>query len=302
VRSALRQKVSRERVGIELEGCFNGPRPVEAVQHLLRLQLFQEVFTVSPGTPAAVRDTYPDLCTQCLQALHAVVQSPASACPVLSTEDRKMLYLAALLLPLKDLPGAPVKGKHVALTASIIRDSLKWRVKDVEVVAVLHADAQQLLEVSRKLRDECEQGARAAKVQRREQQPGGDPDTLMVSSPPELDFQLASPEARVALGQCIRRLKHHWPMGALLAPITELPCASLGQRETLGSSAATAGGSREIDLAAAALVPSTLFAAAMHLGLEDCWQWKGLVNGATAMQVRLGKWWWCAFLDLERDP
>jgi tRNA nucleotidyltransferase/poly(A) polymerase len=41
VRTALRDKVSKERVGTEVEGMLKGQDPVEAMRHLLRMRLFE---------------------------------------------------------------------------------------------------------------------------------------------------------------------------------------------------------------------------------------------------------------------
>lgn len=65
----------------------------------------------------------------------------------LSNEDRRALLLAALLLPLRQLQAAGAKGKPGPASAAIIRDSLKWRNKDVDSTAALHEAAPELLKL-----------------------------------------------------------------------------------------------------------------------------------------------------------
>lgn len=61
----------------------------------------------------------------------------AAHSPDLDKDDRRLFLLAALLLPLRRCTHT-VKGKQVPVSSAIIRDSLKWRVKDIEGVAALH--------------------------------------------------------------------------------------------------------------------------------------------------------------------
>ena len=48
VRIALRDKVSKERVGTEVEGMLKSQDPVEAMRHLLRMRLFEVRVRVRP--------------------------------------------------------------------------------------------------------------------------------------------------------------------------------------------------------------------------------------------------------------
>lgn len=71
----------------------------------------------------------------------------------LSVEERRMLLLAALLLPLRRLT-YPGKGtKQAPASAYVIRESLKWRGKDVDVVGLLHTHAAELAAVHAQLQD-----------------------------------------------------------------------------------------------------------------------------------------------------
>jgi len=66
VRTALQEKVSRERIGDELRGMFDGPNPVQAMRHLANLRLFPTVFTLPKDASAA--DGHAELCVKTLEA------------------------------------------------------------------------------------------------------------------------------------------------------------------------------------------------------------------------------------------
>lgn len=73
-----------------------------------------------------------------------------SRCLQLSVEERRLLLLAALLLPLRKLT-YKVKAKQAAASSYIIRESIKWRTKDVDGTALLHAQVEELAAVHREL-------------------------------------------------------------------------------------------------------------------------------------------------------
>lgn len=62
-----------------------------------------------------------------------------------SEEGRRLALLAALLLPLR---AAEVEGGKLSLPAHIILNAIKWKRKDAEAVATLHAAAPELLLIS----------------------------------------------------------------------------------------------------------------------------------------------------------
>jgi hypothetical protein len=106
----------------------------------------------------------------------------------------------------------------------------------------------------------------------------------------------SSPEqTRVQFGRTIRQLKHHWKLGVLLAPLLQLPAATpLGVEPAAAAAdepaaAAAAGGSvgsRNAEGQVQQQVDAVqgLLAAAAGFGLEDCWQWKPLLDGKQVCQ------------------
>lgn len=75
-------------------------------------------------------------------------------CPLqLSVEARRLLLISALLLPLRQLAVHAGKAhKPLPAASHIVRESIKWRVKEAEGVEILGAAAPQLLQVAEQLR------------------------------------------------------------------------------------------------------------------------------------------------------
>ncbi|KAI3436201.1 hypothetical protein D9Q98_002255 [Chlorella vulgaris] len=264
VREALAHKVSRERVGSELEGMFHGADPLTALRLLHRLRIFAAVFLLPPSAAAAVSEVTFGAAASAL-ALAALAEMQAWQHPEagFDQEARRRCLLAAVLLPVAGLQVPAAKGKRVSAAAHVVRESLKWRAKDGEAVDALHEAAPQLVAIYRQLR--------------------GQPDG--VPAPEEL---------RVRLGQVIRRLKQLWPAGCVTA-------ALLHDHPDLGASV---DGEQPLAAAAAAADPrgppaegepdaeatqrrldfcETLLGAATAYGIDGCWQWKPLLDGKQVM-------------------
>lgn len=119
-----------------------------------------------------------------------------------------------------------------------------------------------------------------------------------------------SEQLRIQLGRAIRQLKAHWKLGAVLVPLLQLPAAappgvepgsaeeapggdssspSATAAEGGGGSAADAGGAEgggagglareqeQVQQQQAAV--QLLVSAAEGFGLQECWQWKPLLDG-----------------------
>lgn len=116
-------------------------------------------------------------------------------------------------------------------------------------------------------------------------------------------------EARIQAGRAIRQLKAHWKLGVVLVPLLELPAAaalgldsarSSGTTGTSPSAAAAGAASQQEgdDLSQAQLMQHMnavqgLLSVVAGFGLEECWQWKPLLDGK---QVRFAcgvcQVWW----------
>jgi len=262
--AALASKVSKERVGTELEGMIQGPDPVGAVMLLDRLGLFTTVFALpEPQANLLPKAEVSRTSVACARAA-AALSSELDLC--LEAEERRFLMLAALLLPLRGVTVDGAKNKPVAATVHIVRDSIKWRTKDADTVQVLHEAAQELAAVAAHL-------------------PASSDDHAL----------------RVALGGAIRKLKQHWRLGVVLAsllsmrgaaPLSEAAAQASGLGTPLDSSGGGSGeahaGTHELSAAAhGARVESAraVLSAVAAFGLEDCWQWKPLLDGKQVMSL-----------------
>ncbi|PNH11388.1 CCA tRNA nucleotidyltransferase, mitochondrial [Tetrabaena socialis] len=263
VRVALASKISKERIGTELEGMFNGPAPVEAVRLLQSLGLFPAVFALPPPLDARLGTGYGAACCSTMAAADGVVRGLGLQ---LDKEERRFLLLAALLLPLRALQHSPPKGKPVPATAAIIRDSLKWRVKDIDMTAVLHDTAAELAAAHAVL-----QGGEAAAAATAAE--GGARDVRMI------------------LGHAIRKLKQHWKLGVVLATVLRMRAAAPLPADGSGAApgrGGAAGEGEELGEAAAGArleMARELVAAVEAYGLGECWSWKPLMDGKKVMAL-----------------
>eukprot|EP00239_Pterosperma_sp_CCMP1384_P002298 CAMPEP_0197846662 /NCGR_PEP_ID=MMETSP1438-20131217/3993_1 /TAXON_ID=1461541 /ORGANISM="Pterosperma sp., Strain CCMP1384" /LENGTH=524 /DNA_ID=CAMNT_0043458383 /DNA_START=487 /DNA_END=2058 /DNA_ORIENTATION=- len=276
VRAALRDKVSRERVGVELEGMIKSAAPVFAVQQLIRLRHFNSVFPIPAN--ASLPETI-DCAPSCLAAMQTVGDVLTSL-PTewLSDEERRICLLAALLLPLRDVNVSLKKGKQGPLAAYIIKESLKIRSKDADLVAVVHSCAVGFASI-----------AAALSVD-------GAPRTL--ESTGSGDYP---EEYRVEIGKMMKSIQGNWRIALPLAAIMDSPCAASLMEETSNGLVALdrAGSSTEphrasdqkllgehcdIQRQRRANLCRNIEEVVRLMELQDAWSIKPLMNGKEIMQ------------------
>lgn len=138
VQDALRQKVSRERVGIELDGMLSGPAPHRSLCFITFLGLFLPTF--DPGIQLPPNTDWQ--CAYCSHILNELLNRVGSCTsePAFNDDSLRLLRLAAYLLPLKELQVASGKRKRQTwLSDAIVRNSLKLKAKDAEAMPHLHS-------------------------------------------------------------------------------------------------------------------------------------------------------------------
>lgn len=151
---ALRTRISRERVGIELEKMLKGPDPHESITLINALDLYPHIFSVNPTTvlapssaplaqdvtktpaycPAPHATSTSRLAADTLRALlpsgllashlHPTIHSHLATSDTASKSRLKHLWLACALVPCR---GGIVKEKkkEIPLTEAVIREGLK---------------------------------------------------------------------------------------------------------------------------------------------------------------------------------
>jgi len=102
VRKALSDKVSKERVGTELEGMIQGPAPVKAMRLLESLDLFSTVFSIPEDLSYTSRfkTAFAMSCVNCMEAAYGLSTDLGLS---LDKEDSRFLLMSSLLIPLRHL-------------------------------------------------------------------------------------------------------------------------------------------------------------------------------------------------------
>ncbi|KAI9756045.1 MAG: phosphatidylinositol-3,5-bisphosphate 5-phosphatase [Chaenotheca gracillima] len=154
IRETLRVKISRERVGIEIEKMLRGNNPLAALSLIRRLNLYFTVFSSPEDTNYSETElgSWMPIC----DLFHAVVSTNESSQDgeVLSTirrlavrtdEEEYNCWILAALLPWADAPNPPSKpGKKLAPPKIVLvaREGLKApnKVTNVLASAVEHAN------------------------------------------------------------------------------------------------------------------------------------------------------------------
>lgn len=271
VRDMLGHKVSRERIGTELEGMIKGPDPLMALDLLRTMGLFEAVFEVHPSAdedvPAAFAEAGSTLgktaCT--MLANWADVFRGHDGLDIESADTKRQTILGALLLPLRHGRVPYNKNKMQSMATHIVRDSLKWKAKDAEMIDLMHEVAPKLVSAYVSL----SKGNRDAAL-------------------------------RIQLGRCVKKLKHMWPSGVFLScllcseqakPIgiqeAVEEVVSWGSEEAVdelvNNSMLSASLQERTDLSAQLEMCETLESAIRDFGVHTAWQWKPLLNGKEVM-------------------
>lgn len=273
VRDMLGHKVSRERIGTELEGMFKGPDPVRAVDLLKNLGLFEAVFEVHPSaSDSMLTEEFARAGANLFAAALEIWDSTeiASASRTAEKDDgsgleepKRQMMVAALLLPLRSTRIKSAKGKPLSMSSHIIRDSLKWKAKDAEAVDALHAVAPRLAQVYHRLSSGDGEAATSA----------------------------AQDSVVIELGRCMRDLKTLFVPGMVMASLVASPEATpLGvdpslvedHVATLKSSTNNSDGS---SLEGRLEMCKALLNAVDRFELNSCWAWKPVLDGKRVMGI-----------------
>ncbi|CAI5471652.1 unnamed protein product [Closterium sp. Yama58-4] len=217
VRTALGNKVSKERIGKEVELMLKSRDPYAAISLVVDLNLFPTVFPL-PHAPSHTVDVPPDdelpgLCEASFAAtctrLHQWEQHLPQALIDHSSDLSVGLLLAALLMPLRHAHYLDKKKKEVPFAQHIVLDSLKLKRAYADMVVLLHAAADDFAALAPLLATAGAEGAGAAAGG-----VGGTARALTLISPPHEEFR-GNP--RVLAGKLLRKVKGCWPSAVLLA-------------------------------------------------------------------------------------
>ncbi|SPT17084.1 unnamed protein product [Triticum aestivum] len=146
VKLNLRSKISRERIGQEVDHMMSGKYPVDAMCHIRDLGLFYIVFAFPEKTVPPVLDKHDWLCVSHIEAAWNLAQS--IGCSVFrggsgsmsQDEQRRLCMYSALFTPVRNM----VYTKKKEVVRYIIGNSLKLNGSDAEArtrMTPSHSDA-----------------------------------------------------------------------------------------------------------------------------------------------------------------
>ncbi|KAJ6693629.1 hypothetical protein OIU85_004410 [Salix viminalis] len=255
VKNALAAKVSKERVGTEVDLMISGNQPVKAMTYIADLTLFWVVFTLHPKVEPTVSEECQRLCVAYLDAAWNLIQLIGGSS--FTGEQRRLCLYAALFLPFRDTIYKDGKGKKVPVVNYIFRDSLKQKASDPETVIKIHRSLEKFLTLIPLLTS------------------NDDTQPAEVDMGMELFDVPITSKLRVATGFLLLEVKEFWRAGLLLSTLL-YPSDTDSTQDFLEKQF-------ELDRR------RDLFKAAedsiVNLGLEKVWDLKPLVNGKDIMNV-----------------
>lgn len=278
VLKALEHKVSRERIGTEVEGMIRGPNVARAIRLLERHGVLSVVVGIDAmndvTSPVAAASSSPASASYSrsmsstgaaaveeLQELLSALPPSFSASDI-STDTKKAAYLAALLLGVRQFSYAGPKKKRCPLAQGVILEKMKLSKKDAEAVVTVHESLPEMFALLRRITSVASRFVATE---------ADDP-----SSP-----SLSEGDTRREAGLLIRKLKGNWISALLTAPLMAQANASDGQQQGADGNEPTPSAGVSITEWAAACAEFRV--AIEAAGLAEAWSIKPLLSGKEVM-------------------
>jgi len=298
VHHSLHIKVSRERVGKELEGMLTGKgaKPGRALDLITELKLAGSVFCFPPkdvkvsgtvlgheyvGTEeelAHLREigweearALLQLLPQAMEAhndeLHKIEEDQTHASNTTSSNNKheppsvvdiRLLHLAVFLLPFRHLLYIDKKGKEQSVVSYMIKESIKYKTKDISSVVALMDHADKMQTIIRTLRDVLEQST----------------NHEFPSELPQL--------CRLETGLLLRTTKDLWVSCLLMASVAEMRDV-----QSCGNNSVVKNGMDDV-----LQTSRETYRSILNLGLDKCWKVRPLLDGRQLIKS----------LDLPKGP
>ncbi|KAI5273566.1 poly A polymerase C-terminal region-like protein [Aureobasidium subglaciale] len=128
IKSALQAKISRERVGVELEKMLRGPDPLMALNLIDQLTLYSTIFSDPAQDQAKVFTPDTDNWNVVINFVQEILSSKASEILVRDDEERFLVWLLSAIVPYRDAPSPPtVEGKKPPppTASTVAREGIK---------------------------------------------------------------------------------------------------------------------------------------------------------------------------------
>ncbi|XP_065881944.1 tRNA nucleotidyltransferase cca2 isoform X2 [Euphorbia lathyris] len=254
VKDALSTKVSKERIGTEIDLMISGNQPVKAMTYIADLTLFSVVFGLPPKVEPPVLEGSSKLCVAYLDAAWDLIQLIGSSS--FTDEQRRLALYAALFLPFRSVMYME-KGKKSPVVNFIFKDSLKRKASDSETVMKIHKSSEKFLNLIPLL------------ISQEDSQPAE------ADWAPDLIDAPFSSKLRVSAGILLREIKDFWRVALLIASMI-YPTNADSTQDLLD---------KKFELDKRRELFKTVEKAITELGLENIWDVKPLVNGKDIMSV-----------------
>lgn len=252
VRDAIADKISRERIGHEIDLMVAGNQPVKAMSYVSTLLLFWVVFNTPPNVDPPIPEGHERLCIAYMDAAWKVLQSIGGS---FNGDQKRLSLYAALFLPLRQTVYIDHKSKKIPVASYIFRNSLKLKSSDAEMVVRLHEAAVKFMTLFPLIISNDEKIAE-------------------VSWKREIIDVPAASKLRILLGLFLREIKDFWRPALLLS--TLLYYNDIDSTNSLFENS---------KLDKRIVLFNQVEDAVNTQGLDKIWEVKPLVNGKEIMSI-----------------
>lgn len=210
IQEVLKIKISRERVGIELEKMLKGPRPRMALELIHRFRLYRTVFTDPTRELPAEPET--NLFKPAFEFVDSIIHKDNSKDSVLTSillrnaDEQYLAWICATMMPWADAPTVPHQKplqRPYFAAYLVAREGFKAPNKVCDVVAASLSNGEEI----RSLVAQCAKGLRR-------------PDTIDPTN---------NATARDTLGMAVRRLGSTWRTQVLFNLVYEVVLGQTSQ-------------------------------------------------------------------------
>ncbi|KAK4708436.1 hypothetical protein R3W88_029361 [Solanum pinnatisectum] len=255
VRVAIADKISRERIGHEIDLMMSGDQPVKAVTYIADLKLFWAVFSLPSDFEPSIPDGCDRLCVSCLGSAWELLNLIGRSS--FSDDQRRLCLYAALFLPFRETIYRDNKAKKIPVVNYIFRNSLKLKASDAETVMSLHTVTKKFVTLIPLL--VSKEDIQVLEVDWKR-------DTIEVPIASKL---------RILTGLLLREIKEFWRVALLLSM----------QLHPVDIVSSTSFSNEDFELDKRSGLFKTVENVVRTLGLEKVWEMKPLVNGKEIMNI-----------------
>ncbi|CAN4119650.1 unnamed protein product [Withania somnifera] len=255
VRIAIADKISRERIGHEIDLMMSGDQPVKAMTYIADLKLFWAVFSLPSDFEPSIPNGCDRMCVACLDSAWKLLNLIGR--PSFSDDQRRLCLYAALLFPFRETIYRDNKAKKIPVVNHIFRNSLKLKASDADTVISLHTAVKKFVTLIPLL--VSKENIQVLEVDWKR-------DTIEVPVASKL---------RILTGILLREIKEFWRVALLLSM----------QLYPVDIVSSTSFSNENFELDKRGGIFNTVETAVRTLGLEKVWELKPLVNGKEIMNI-----------------